>query len=178
LPPRCKDARDALFMEKLDQLSARPCLDLVGYGKLFELKGALLSGDISPSYSMLKDDLVEQVIGLFKIGFNIFLGAVLLGSSARAEVSFNRDIRPIMSDTCFRCHGPDRNSRMADLRLDLRDAALKPTQSGKIPIIPGKPSRVIGRAAVPRPLRATRSALVSRPASLCPSRTTVCCLRI
>jgi len=65
LPPRCKDARDALFMEKLDQLSAWPCLDLVGYGKLFELKGALLSGDISPSYSMLKDDLVEQVITHF-----------------------------------------------------------------------------------------------------------------
>lgn len=65
LPPRFKDARDLLFMERLDQLSARPCLDLEEYGKLFEFKGALLSGDISPSYSMLKDDLVEEVITHF-----------------------------------------------------------------------------------------------------------------
>ena len=36
---------------------------------------------------------------------------------------FNRDIRPIMSDTCFRCHGPDRNARMAGMRLDIRDEA-------------------------------------------------------
>ena len=34
-----------------------------------------------------------------------------------------RDIRPIMADTCFRCHGPDKNARMAGMRLDIRDVA-------------------------------------------------------
>jgi len=57
----------------------------------------------------------------------------------RAEVSFNRDIRPIMADTCFRCHGPDKNARMMGLRLDIRDEALKTTARGVTPIVPGDP---------------------------------------
>ncbi|HEY1946335.1 MAG TPA: PSD1 and planctomycete cytochrome C domain-containing protein [Bryobacteraceae bacterium] len=52
------------------------------------------------------------------------------------QVSFDRDIRPIMSDTCFRCHGPDVSSRMANMRLDLREEALKPRRNGT-PIVPG-----------------------------------------
>ncbi|MBI5691439.1 MAG: PSD1 domain-containing protein [Verrucomicrobia bacterium] len=54
-------------------------------------------------------------------------------------VQFNRHIRPIMSDTCFHCHGFDPKSRKGGLRLDLREEALKPAKSGGIPIVPGKP---------------------------------------
>jgi Protein of unknown function (DUF1553)/Protein of unknown function (DUF1549)/Planctomycete cytochrome C len=54
------------------------------------------------------------------------------------QVSFDRDIRPIMSDTCFRCHGPDASSRMANMRLDIREEALKPKRKGT-PIVPGDP---------------------------------------
>ena len=71
------------------------------------------------------------------------LGAPTAASSAAplsGPVSFDRDIRPIMSRTCFSCHGPDVSSRMADMRLDLRDEALKPKARGT-PIVPGDPDQ-------------------------------------
>lgn len=73
------------------------------------------------------------------------LSALSLVASAQ-QVSFDRDIRPIMSDTCFRCHGPDASSRMANMRLDLREEALKPKMHGT-PIVPGDPehSEIIQR---------------------------------
>ncbi len=52
---------------------------------------------------------------------------------------YNRDIRPILSEHCFACHGRDAHARKAGLRLDLRDKALSATESGAIPIVPGKP---------------------------------------
>src|SRR5215831_5704698 len=64
-----------------------------------------------------------------------------IGAAEPAPVGFNRDIRPIMSDTCFRCHGPDRNARRADMRLDIREEAIKPTRSGRVPIVPGDPDK-------------------------------------
>jgi hypothetical protein len=56
-----------------------------------------------------------------------------------AEVRFNRDVRPILSDNCFVCHGPDAGKAKGNLRLDLRENALQPAESKEIPIVPGKP---------------------------------------
>ncbi len=53
------------------------------------------------------------------------LGACLLVSSRPRVPTYNADIRPILSDNCFFCHGPDTNQRKGDLRLDLRAAALE-----------------------------------------------------
>ena len=62
------------------------------------------------------------------------------GSGLQAEqdkLDFNRDIRPILSDLCFHCHGPDAGNRSADLRLDVRDDATAETASGLQAIHPG-----------------------------------------
>src|SRR6185369_18020953 len=77
---------------------------------------------------------MHQTIGLLAF-------AAVMFTPLKAEVKFNRDVRPIMAETCFRCHGPDRNSRMAGMRLDLREEAIKPLKDGVVPIVPGDPEK-------------------------------------
>ena len=84
----------------------------------------------------------------------VFLGTLILAvascfqknsfckkNSEPEVVSYNFHIRPILSDNCFACHGPDAKKREANLRLDLAEAAFLPLKEtkGAFAFVPGKP---------------------------------------
>jgi hypothetical protein len=80
-------------------------------------------------------------------------GALLAACGAREPApSFNWDVRPILSNNCFRCHGPDDGARKAGLRLDLREAA-----TAELPESPGKTAIVPGDAAASELIRRVSS---------------------
>ncbi|MSU31753.1 MAG: DUF1549 domain-containing protein [Pedosphaera sp.] len=72
------------------------------------------------------------------LGYGLFRG---LAGVTPPTLQYDRDIRPILSDACFSCHGPDRAQVRSGFRLDLREEAIKPAKSGAIPIRPGDPQR-------------------------------------
>src|SRR4051812_26303604 len=90
-------------------------------------------------WAMLGDSCTDKTMSRPSLPSLLALCAVLSGVYARGTelVRYNRDIRPILSDNCFSCHGPDVNHRKSGLRLDVRDDALKPAKSGDIAIVPG-----------------------------------------
>ena len=64
----------------------------------------------------------------------LFICAIYL--SAAEKVDFRREVRPILSDSCFHCHGPDKETRMGGLRLDVKSEAFSPRKNGT-PIVAG-----------------------------------------
>src|SRR5262245_50976929 len=103
------------------------------------------------SAMLLPNPLRSRWTNLLAASLGLWLGSSTARAAASGEnaapaiparVEFNRDVRPILSDNCFLCHGPDKGRRKGDLRLDLRDEALKAEA-----VVPGKPdeSARVGR---------------------------------
>ncbi|MCA8998276.1 MAG: DUF1549 domain-containing protein, partial [Planctomycetaceae bacterium] len=72
--------------------------------------------------------------GLRLVSFSVGIAVVVTRLSAADSLEYNEDVRPILADACFACHGPDSAARKADLRLDQRDAAIEMSA-----ITPGDP---------------------------------------
>src|SRR5437763_4332875 len=88
--------------------------------------------------------------------FTALVGAAAAGPPAKpatVRLRYNRDVRPILADNCFACHGPDSAARKAGLRLDkFADATMD--RGGHAPIVKGKPesSEVIRRVTGQGPI--------------------------
>ena len=61
---------------------------------------------------------------LFLPAFTIGLASLAAAAGAEPKISFTRQIKPILANKCFACHGPDQKERKAEMRLDLRDEAV------------------------------------------------------
>src|SRR5437762_1555608 len=76
---------------------------------------------------------------LFAVAAGLGLALLAQAQSHPANaIDFQREIRPILSDNCFQCHGPDSGARMAELRLDRKETVFEGRPHGA-PVVPGKP---------------------------------------
>ena len=109
-----------------------------------------------------------RVVSVAVLFMAVVLGANLAPAmpppSGASTVDFQRDVRPILSNHCFECHGPDAATRMADLRFDTREGAFSQRPSGSL-VVPGDPeaSLLYQRISHPQPALRMPPAHSKRP---------------
>jgi hypothetical protein len=85
----------------------------------------------------------------------LFVGAaapMVLAADGPQTVDFQREVRPILSDACFDCHGPDAKARKAHLRFDVSDGGIFEDRDGGKVVEPGKPGEtMMVMAELPKP---------------------------
>src|SRR6187551_36473 len=80
---------------------------------------------------------ITRLTGAILAMAGVALSPKAVAATAKAGLEFNRDIRLILSENCFACHGPDKNKRKAGLRLDRAEEATSQLDSGDRAIVPG-----------------------------------------
>ena len=100
-------------------------------------------------------------LGLFLLACVAVPGMAMAADSG--PVDFRKDVLPILSDNCFLCHGPDSKTRKADLRLDVKEGALRTTDPV---IVPGKSgeSELVSRVTSTGPRRGDAAPQVGQDA--------------
>ena len=80
-------------------------------------------------------------LSVLLLGLLAAFGAAEGSSRASVRIDYNRDIRPIFSDNCYACHGPDKDKRKAGLRLDIKEDAFRKLESDAFALVPGDPRK-------------------------------------
>src|SRR6266571_22533 len=89
---------------------------------------------------MKRSQIGFLALGIVVVGAAIALPAVVGQTPSAQQVKFNGDIRPILTDNCFACHGPDPGSRKANLRLDQQQGLFGERKGGHA-IVKGDPKQ-------------------------------------
>ena len=120
---------------------------MVMLSQKFKIKSATTAVFFCTFRFFIIDHMKRWLLAIAGVILLITIALLFIQSRGRKEaslpdvVSYNFHIRPILSDRCFKCHGPDATHREAYLRLDLQDSAYAPlkTTKGAFALIPGKP---------------------------------------